>query len=244
MTLRTESRAGITLAAAILAGGKARRMGGIAKGNLPACGGSRDGSDCDGGSTIMEHLLREIAAAGIQQKKTIIVANDATPYAEVARVHGVAIIPDLQLDIGPLAGIASALNYYQQRQQYYDALLIVPCDMPNFTEHEISRLMQAYLEMNAPSCVSLEATVCAVPAISSAQIAPIVFAATAISAAPATAEFHPLCAIVNCEILPQLQEIIAAGCRKVTAAWQTIGAKTVLFSEAEDKDKFKNVNNF
>jgi molybdopterin-guanine dinucleotide biosynthesis protein A len=119
------------IAGAILAGGKAQRMGGIAKGMLPA-GGSL---------SLIERLVVHLMRSGVDE--IIIVANDDRPYTCI----GCAIVPDGRVDAGPLAGIEAALGYFADR---YDAVLCLPCDMPSLSWKEISALISAFVDTGGP----------------------------------------------------------------------------------------------
>lgn len=236
----------LSLGAAILAGGQARRMGGIAKGNLLRCYTENHNEQ---GITIMRRLLNEIVAAGIRQ--TVIVANDAAPYIS----YDVPIIPDLLRDVGPLAGIASALHYYDCAKLHgFDfpihvfatddsnianlnncanfgcaAVLFVPCDLPNFSAGEINRLIHAHFSHNC----NRDDLVCINAATTFTTHAPITFAATGDN------ELHALCAIINVALLPALQRAIGGGQRKVRDVWRALGAQVVRF---DDREKFTNIN--
>jgi len=109
--------------AAILAGGKAARLGGRAKGLLPTATGS-----------ILERLLQQLAVAGIED--AVIVANDPGQYAGLGR----PILSDLRSPIGPLGGIEAALRHAGSA---YDSVVVMPCDLPNITADEISALLAA-----------------------------------------------------------------------------------------------------
>jgi molybdopterin-guanine dinucleotide biosynthesis protein A len=119
-----------SIPAAILAGGKATRYGGVPKGLL----------ELPGGATIIERLLRVISKAGITE--ILICANDATSYAHL----GHEIIADAVPDAGPLGGIAAALRHFAGRA---DGVLILPCDMPAITEREVGALVQAFGKSDA-----------------------------------------------------------------------------------------------
>jgi len=183
------------IAAAILSGGKASRLGGIAKGNLVV----------HNNKTIIQHLLDEIKISDIHD--TIIVANEVAAYEN----YNVPIVADLWRDIGPLAGIASAVDYYIKKQPQYTAILILPCDLPNITSTEISKLVKAFYFYQKP----------------------IVFAATAEN------KLHPLCAVINCNILPQLKYAITKKHYKIRYIWHILGAATVIF---QHKKNFHNIN--
>jgi molybdopterin-guanine dinucleotide biosynthesis protein A len=126
-----ETRATQRIAGAILAGGKAQRMGGIAKGMLSA-GGSL---------SLIERLVVHLMRAGLDE--IIIAANDDRPYTHI----GCAIVPDGRIEAGPLAGIEAALGYFAGR---YDAVLCLPCDMPSLSWKEISALIAAFIDTGGP----------------------------------------------------------------------------------------------
>jgi molybdopterin-guanine dinucleotide biosynthesis protein A len=113
------------IAAAIIAGGKATRLGGIAKGLL------RDA----GGASIVRRLLEQIAEAGITE--VVLSANDPRIYAE----FNLSTIADRQADIGPLGGIEAVLTNLAPR---FDCVLLLPCDLPNVTAEDILRLVRSY----------------------------------------------------------------------------------------------------
>jgi molybdopterin-guanine dinucleotide biosynthesis protein A len=119
------------IAGAILAGGNASRMGGIAKGTI------RTGDDL----SLVERLVVHMVRCGIEQ--IAIVANDGRPYAHI----GCAIIPDKRRDAGPLAGIEAAMAHFADR---CDAVLCLPCDMPALSSKEISALLNAFTAGGAP----------------------------------------------------------------------------------------------
>jgi len=119
------------ICAAILAGGKARRMGRIPKGILKT-------SD---GTCIVQRLIIELQQAGAEE--IVIVANNPIPY----RPFGTQIIPDMRRDIGPMGGIEAGLRYFAGR---CDAVLFMPCDLPAITATEISRLVEASRTTDSP----------------------------------------------------------------------------------------------
>lgn len=192
---------GMNIAAAILAGGKASRLGGLAKGNLIV----------HNHTTIIQHLLEIIKATDISP--TIIVANDNDAYKN----YGVKIVSDLWRDVGPLAGIASALNYYTQHQTQLDGILILPCDLPNITINEILQLIHTFYFHKKP----------------------IVFAATDEN------EWHPLCAVISCNeinrvsTILKIQQAITNHKYKIRQVWQEIGAEVVMFPHNKN---FRNIN--
>lgn len=114
------------IAGAILAGGKATRMGGITKGALQT----------PGGMSILKHLIKEFQCADI--KPIVILANDPQPY----RDYGLKILKDVRSDFGPLAGIETALSYFEGQA---DAVMFAPCDMPNLSAKEMRLLKDAFV---------------------------------------------------------------------------------------------------
>jgi molybdenum cofactor guanylyltransferase len=96
-----------TPSAAILAGGRARRFGGLDKSRL-AIGASRI-------------LDRQLATLRAVTDDIVIVAGDPTPFAG----RGVRVVADLLPGTGPLGGIYTALEASSRAQ-----VLVVACDMP------------------------------------------------------------------------------------------------------------------
>ena len=120
MTYRTEKLAG-----AILAGGLATRYGGAVKGDL----------DAGGGRTILQRLLAELAAAGIDE--VIVSANDPARYASLGR----PVVADLRPGLGPLGGIEAVLAHHAGR---FNATVLLPCDLPGITAAQIGELAAAF----------------------------------------------------------------------------------------------------
>ena len=122
----------ISMAAAILAGGKAKRLNGIIKANIPI---KKE-------VTILQHLCAEIKKADIHD--IIIVANDNMPYVK----YNLPIVPDNYVNIGAIGGIESALNYYANK---FHAILFLPSDLPFITMKEILKLISEFI--NNPSSI-------------------------------------------------------------------------------------------
>ena len=172
------------IAGAILAGGNASRLGGIAKGSI----------EVYDGLSIIERLIRELHAADIND--IVIAANDSRPY----RNCGVKIIPDIRTGCGPIGGIEAALVHFEGR---YDAVMFVPCDMPNITAKEFRTLKEAFFGTKNP----------------------VVFAKT-------TGFFwHPLCAVVHIGLKKTISAAIDSGQRTIRDLWQKLNAESVLFSD-------------
>ena len=172
---------------AILAGGLASRMGGKAKGML----------DIAPGLTVAERLLEQFARAGIDD--VIISANDPRPYSRLGKV----IVPDLRQGAGPLGGIEAALAWSLGPARRFDAVALLPCDLPGITAREISALVSAF----------------------EAGQAPIFVAETGKSFCQA------LCCVVHNGVLPDISALIDAGRRGVTAAWRSMQAAAVHFDD-------------
>jgi molybdenum cofactor guanylyltransferase len=98
------------ISAAILAGGRARRLGGADKASLLV-----------GGLRIID---RQIAALARVADDIRIVANDPERYAAL----GVRVIPDRIPDAGPLGGIHAALEDAGPH-----SVLVLACDLPFVT---------------------------------------------------------------------------------------------------------------
>ena len=112
---------------AILAGGKATRMGRRAKGLLPH----------DHGGSLISHLLTELRAAGVAN--LLIAANDPNVYGR----FGVPVVADLRPGLGPLAGIEAALAHAADGNRG-EAALFLPCDLPAITRRQIEQLVAAF----------------------------------------------------------------------------------------------------
>ena len=107
-------------AVAILAGGRARRLGGVVK-PLLLVEGQRI---IDRQLAVLRHLFDRI----------VIVANEPAPFADL----GVAVIPDRRgPGLGPLAGIDAALAFFSSAP----AVVCVAGDMP-FLEPALLRALR------------------------------------------------------------------------------------------------------
>lgn len=95
------------LTGAILAGGQARRMGGINKALLEV-----------GGIAILDRIL---ATLGASCERVIVIANRPEPYLE----RGLTVFPDVLPDTGSLGGIYTALEVAST-----DRVFVCACDMP------------------------------------------------------------------------------------------------------------------
>jgi molybdopterin-guanine dinucleotide biosynthesis protein A len=166
----------------ILAGGKARRLGGLTKGCI----------EIGGNISIVEQLINELKNAGISN--IIIAANDSIPYLH----FDVEVLHDIRQGIGPLGGIETGLVHFTDKS---DAVMFVPCDMPNITSKEILTLKEAFIESEKP----------------------VVFAYTA------GFFWHPLCAVVHNRLKNQISSAIDDGQRKVQNIWRQFKAETVPF---------------
>lgn len=112
------------MAAAILAGGRARRFNGLAKGNILLAESI----------TVIERLLGELDQVGV---KEVVLASENSAYQR----YQLPMIADLRKDIGPLAGIEAVLEHYQDR---FSATLFLPCDLPRIAAQEIKTLIDQY----------------------------------------------------------------------------------------------------
>jgi molybdopterin-guanine dinucleotide biosynthesis protein A len=106
------------VAAAIVAGGPARRLGGIAKPFINI-----------GGRTVAERQLALLRSAF---PRVLVVANDPAPWAELA----VEVVGDRVLGGGPLSGIDAALTAAEGS----DAVVCVAGDLPFLTPAMLAAL--------------------------------------------------------------------------------------------------------
>ena len=168
----------------ILAGGKARRLGGLVKGCI----------EIGRNVSIVEQLINELKNAGINN--IVIAANDSTPYLHL----DVEVLPDIREGIGPIGGIETGLVHFADKA---DAVMFVPCDMPNITSKEMLTLIKAFKKTEKP----------------------VVFAHTA------GFFLHPLCAVVHNHLKNQISSAIDNGQRKVQDIWQQLDGEKVQFSD-------------
>jgi molybdopterin-guanine dinucleotide biosynthesis protein A len=99
----------VSVCAAVIAGGKAERLGGQPKGLLVV-----------GGRRILDRQLEVLRA---QFGRVFLVANDPTPWGDLA----LEIVPDRISGAGPLAGLDAALGALAPDE---DAAVCVAGDMP------------------------------------------------------------------------------------------------------------------
>lgn len=118
----------------VLAGGRARRMGGEDKGLIEV-----------GGEAMVVHALRALTP---QVGAVLINANrNQQRYAELG---GCEVVADRDGDYaGPLAGMASAMQRAGSRY-----ILTVPCDSPLLADHLGQRLFDALLTGDAEISVA------------------------------------------------------------------------------------------
>jgi len=113
-----QSSVGLEISAAILAGGRARRLGGADKARLPI-----------GDARIID---RQLAALSAVADDVRIVANDRDRYAGL----GLRVIPDAVMDRGPLGGLYTALL-----DATHERVLVLACDLPFVTAALLQRLV-------------------------------------------------------------------------------------------------------
>ncbi|MFQ5995855.1 MAG: molybdenum cofactor guanylyltransferase MobA [Acidiferrobacterales bacterium] len=127
----TSSRSKIT--GVVLAGGRARRMGGIDKGLLTL-----------NGRPMIEHVLDVLRP----QVDNIII--NANRNQERYQAFGYEVVPDKVGEyFGPLAGMASAMEATSTKY-----ILTVPCDSPLISDDLTARLYAALLDNNAEIAVA------------------------------------------------------------------------------------------
>ena len=105
---------------AILAGGRARRLGGLNKATLILHPGS---------ASVLD---RQLARLRRVVDRTIIIANDAEPFSGA----GVPVIPDLVPDGGALGALYTAVHAAGT-----DRTLVIACDMPFVSERLLAHLV-------------------------------------------------------------------------------------------------------
>ena len=108
---------------AILAGGKATRLGGVNKALIEI-----------EGKTIISKIYRALSPIC---NEVLIISNQVqTDYRIPAKIH-----PDIIENCGPLGGIHSALNHSSN-----EIVLVVSCDMPFISINIANQLIDAYIK--------------------------------------------------------------------------------------------------
>lgn len=105
-------------AAAILAGGRAERLGGAVKALLPL-----------GRARVID---LQIAAVAPEVDRVFIVANDAAPYIEL----GLEVVPDRAAG-GAIAGLYTAIDASSEA-----LTIVLACDLPFVTRAFVARLLE------------------------------------------------------------------------------------------------------
>jgi molybdopterin-guanine dinucleotide biosynthesis protein A len=123
--MNTRFNGDITIAGAILAGGRASRFDGRPKGLLRL----------PDGRTFVAKMLAEMRGAGLAT--VVVSANEKEPYVDL----GVPVVSDLTPSIGPLGGIEAVLAFCRKSA---GAVLFVPCDLPGLTRHDIRFLLDGF----------------------------------------------------------------------------------------------------
>lgn len=111
---------GAPVTAAILAGGRATRLGGVMKPLLEI-----------GGRRILD---RQLDVLGPLVDEVILVANEAGPFAS----SGLRVVPDRRPGLGPLAGLEAALEATSHAE-----VLLVAGDLPFLDPRVIALLLDA-----------------------------------------------------------------------------------------------------
>lgn len=123
----------MSISAVILAGGEARRMGGMDKGLIPFHG-----------KPLIEHVIGRIAP---QVDELLISANRNQAQYEQT---GYPVISDQQDEfLGPLAGIARAMTCCN-----HPLLLVVPCDSPFLPFDLATRMLHTLQQQGVDICLA------------------------------------------------------------------------------------------
>ena len=129
--------AGETLGAVVLAGGLARRMGGLDKGLVPL-----------GGRAMIEHVLARVRPS---VDALVVNANrNAEAYAALAARHEAALVADGHPGhLGPLAGLAAGIGALGTTRVF-----LCPCDSPFVAPALVARLAAACAEPDTDIAVA------------------------------------------------------------------------------------------
>jgi molybdopterin-guanine dinucleotide biosynthesis protein A len=116
--------------AAILAGGRARRFGGLDKSSLRFAGA--------GGDAERSILERQVAVLRRVADDLLIVGDRPDTAARAAQLPGLRMIGDRIPDQGPLGGLEAALAAAR-----HELVVVVACDMPFVTSALLQHLVAA-----------------------------------------------------------------------------------------------------
>ncbi|MEY4725313.1 MAG: molybdenum cofactor guanylyltransferase MobA [Pseudomonadota bacterium] len=178
----------------ILAGGRGSRMGGVDKGLERFCG--------------QPMAFRAVLRLMPQVKETIINANRNLGAYEN---FGAEVVMDtLEGFQGPLAGFLAGLSV--STTPYLQA---VPCDVPNFPEDLVQRLLEAAMRDNAP--LAMPVTV----------------------ESDGRRQTHPVFLLMRADVHDSLMQYVTKGGRKIDQWTKTLEALEVEFP---DSQAFFNVN--
>jgi molybdopterin-guanine dinucleotide biosynthesis protein A len=104
--------------------------------------------------------------------------------------------------MGPVVGIEAALYHFAEK---CDAVLVLPCDLPEISSIEISALLCAYERADGP----------------------VVFAETP------GGQQHPLCAVLSSDLRADISAALNSGRLCAGRLWAELGGMGVVFSKAE-----------
>ena len=130
-------------AAAILAGGLARRMGGVDK-----------GLQLFHGAALIEHAIHRL------KKQTFgtpgLIGLNANRNQQQYAQWGLPVWSDLNQDFaGPLAGFQAALGHCRSNAPHIAYLLMIPCDSPLFPLDLLSRMSDGLMAAGADVAVAV-----------------------------------------------------------------------------------------
>ncbi len=164
------------------------------------------------GSTLVQHVLQRLAP---QVSTVAINANRNLPRYQLL-AGNVPVLPDwLDGFEGPLAGLQIGLQFCPT-----ELLLTVPCDSPLLPDDLAERLHAALVAQDAD--VALAVTMRPRDGESTPQ-----------------PQLHPVFALLKASLLPQLEDYLASGERRMERWYKTLRVAEVRF---EQDDAFSNIN--
>lgn len=109
----------------VFVGGRGRRMGGLAKGLLPA----------PGGGTLIERLL--VLCRSCLPEASLVLVGEASAYAGCQ----LPVLADAPSGIGPLGGLRALLRYAAAGR--HECVLVLACDLPYVSARWVGALATA-----------------------------------------------------------------------------------------------------
>ncbi len=187
MICARERALGEDLLGVVLAGGRSSRMG-------------QDKAllELGNGTTLLEHQLLLLSPLVPQMALSVRDRDYAFLAGKLQTIGRVRLLRDVTQEVGPLGGIASALE--EAARRHFAGILVLPCDMPLITGALLKRLLCLWRKNPRPLVSALQES---------------------------SGRVHPLVAVWSTRALPHVRRALARGEYALRRAvekgqWQTL----------------------